>query len=784
MPGYDFRTLSAFDFEHLVRDLLQKELKVRLESFKRGRDSGIDMRLRVRARLNAVVQCKHYVESGYSRLLSHLKKSEVPKVQALKPKRYVLATSVGLTPANKDELAALFAPYCQGSADVFGADDLNNLLGRHPEVEQAHFKLWLTSTAVLEALLNSDLINESKAERRRIERRLRLYVQHRSYQRARELLEQHHHCIIAGQPGIGKSTLAEILTVAYLGHGYEVIVISEDIRDAFRLHNPTRRQLFVYDDFLGTTALEAKLHKNEEDALLRLIDAVSHSENTRLLLTTREYILNQARQVHEKLANAKIDIARCTITVDSYTKVERAAILHNHIWFSELPQEYKTALLVKKSYNRILAHDNYIPRIIEWMTAPTLAGSVKPSEYVERFLYNLDHPHALWEHAFEHQLSDKAQHLLIAAWTMPEVGIRHLEEAFDAYRASICAEYNISRSPNDFRLALKELEQAFLSVTMETVEGGGQGRVVKVLHPSVIDFLEFRLAGLPREIGRLIDSAIAFEQVERLWVLARASKSYGELEEKLWAASSRLFSSPNVLLARVAYGRSSAVRYQPRGRSREGRLVVLCRQLPSARTDAGARILEEQGRAYFDWLGEGYRPSAPAIQTLMQAVTRKDLNVGACIQDMRRIVKDALLSDSLDTDELECIAYLASEDAALFSQDDRERLECEIDHYIELYVDDSNESDDLDRADGVLSQLGELLKVFVAGPKDLIEERRKELERKAEGDGDHLYDQWRDAQAEYEDEEELVDSMFDVFAGDGPLGEDQGDEEEEFDDAP
>jgi hypothetical protein len=36
MPNYDFRSLSDYDFEQLVRDLLQKELQVSLEAFKKG----------------------------------------------------------------------------------------------------------------------------------------------------------------------------------------------------------------------------------------------------------------------------------------------------------------------------------------------------------------------------------------------------------------------------------------------------------------------------------------------------------------------------------------------------------------------------------------------------------------------------------------------------------------------------------------------------------------------------------------------------------------------------
>jgi len=103
MPDYDFKTLSPIDFEILIRDLLQKELKISLESFKAGRDEGIDLRFCADNSNHLIVQCKHYAESGFKQLLRDLKK-ELGKVKKLNPKRYVFVTSVGLSPGNKDKI--------------------------------------------------------------------------------------------------------------------------------------------------------------------------------------------------------------------------------------------------------------------------------------------------------------------------------------------------------------------------------------------------------------------------------------------------------------------------------------------------------------------------------------------------------------------------------------------------------------------------------------------------------------------------------------------------------
>src|ERR1051325_4596749 len=148
MADYDFRSLSSYDFALLARDLLQAELQIRLESFSAGRDSGIDFRFRS-GETNLIVQCKHYVDSRYEALASLLRRKERAKIDLLSPSRYILATSVSMTPARKAEIQKILGPACAEPSDIFGLEDLNNLLARHGDVERKHFKLWLTSEPVL-----------------------------------------------------------------------------------------------------------------------------------------------------------------------------------------------------------------------------------------------------------------------------------------------------------------------------------------------------------------------------------------------------------------------------------------------------------------------------------------------------------------------------------------------------------------------------------------------------------------------------------------------------------
>jgi hypothetical protein len=119
-----------------------------------------------------------------SQTASHLRNNELPKIVALKPDRYVLVTSVALTPDNKDAIVDALNPHVRTPSDVCGATELAALLRKHPEIEKAHYKLWLTSTAVLERILHSAEHCQTDFQIDRIRRKLPIFVQNEAYPRA------------------------------------------------------------------------------------------------------------------------------------------------------------------------------------------------------------------------------------------------------------------------------------------------------------------------------------------------------------------------------------------------------------------------------------------------------------------------------------------------------------------------------------------------------------------------------------------------------------------------
>ncbi|WP_408099235.1 restriction endonuclease [Peredibacter sp. HCB2-198] len=89
------------DFKKLSGDLLNRKLGIRLESFKEVKDQESDLRFASGEGGEFIVQCKHYLKSGFANLKSKIINEELAKITKLNPTRYILVTSVALSPKEK-----------------------------------------------------------------------------------------------------------------------------------------------------------------------------------------------------------------------------------------------------------------------------------------------------------------------------------------------------------------------------------------------------------------------------------------------------------------------------------------------------------------------------------------------------------------------------------------------------------------------------------------------------------------------------------------------------------
>lgn len=509
MKNYDFLILQHNEFECLARDLLQKKERIFIESFTIGKDGGIDLRFAPIKGKKAIVQAKRY--RTYSELLSNLKK-EVSKVAAMSLDRYIVCTSVGLTPGNKDEIKQLFHPHIISTEDIIGRDDLNNLLGLYPEIEKQYYKLWLGSTDVLDSLINNRINNWSEFRLEKIREDIYKYVMNDSFGKAVEILDNHRYVIISGIPGIGKSTLANMLVYKYLADGYEEFVyITGNIDDILQKYQKGKKQIFMFDDFLGSTVFE-KGEQGFDSKLLSIIETISKSSDKLFVLTTREYILSQAKEEYEKLSLSNIDISKCTIDFKDYNKAIRAKILYNHLAGADIPLEYLHEIISQKRYKQIVDHQNFNPRIIETIVNQRLWEQVHVNEFFPKIMEMFNKPVVVWDFPFR-KLDSYARYALLVLRTLGgSVLLDDWKEAFISFLQNNFYLLHMTFDEDKWNSALKVLSDCFICIDMY-----GGSHKVSFHNPSVPEFLETHLKDRKEMQKMLLSGAIYEEQTYTLF---------------------------------------------------------------------------------------------------------------------------------------------------------------------------------------------------------------------------------------------------------------------------
>jgi hypothetical protein len=472
--------------------------------------------------------------------LSHIRNVEAAKVAALAPDRYVLATSVDLTVDAKNSLRDLLSPFVRTTGDIYGVAEIASLLRARPHIVRRHMKLWLSSTAILQSLLNRDIEVRSQALREDLDETLRLFVPNDSYGRAADILEQEHVCVIAGPPGIGKSTLAQMLVATHAAEGYEVVDATWDLGDVDRAWSDDVRQVFYVDDFLGQTVLDERRASAASLSLPALLRKVHRSDNKRFVLTTRGYIVAQARERFDKLDYQDFSPLTCTLDISDFGRSAKASILYNHVYFSKLPEETKALFADRRNYSRIVDHPNYNPRVLEHVLLRTDITTQYPTA-VDAVIDHLDHPRRIWEHVVENVLDDAEIAVLMCLFSLGNARLDTLEQAWAAYHDDTPA------GERTFRRSMKRLEGTMIRLYGERPEY----LTVAFSNPSVEDYLRSYLGSNRRILAHLLTTAISFRQVHRMWDSARSGQgqqilyALGELNDILADAALRTVELPS-----------------------------------------------------------------------------------------------------------------------------------------------------------------------------------------------------------------------------------------------
>jgi hypothetical protein len=538
---YDFSTLNDKDLEKLVCDLFNAKFDLQLQSFKSGKDKGVDLRYSGDGKVpKIVVQVKHFYRSGYEVLLSKLKTQELPKVRKLAPQRYIVATSVPLSAFQKDEICHALDPYILTSDDVFGKDDLNRLL-RDPKcngIEQKWHKLWLSSTESISAILNNAVIGRSDYLKEEIQRRLKIYVHTINFNEAIKILNEQKVLLITGSPGIGKTTLAQMIVYHLLRDGFKIYHV-ENIKEAEDNYSldPDAKQIFYFDDFLGSNLLDIGGIGNRESQIAGFIERIQHSKNKFFLLTSRTVILNQAYRKYEKIKNSSLSSSKFELRIEDYSMLQKAEILYNHLYFDEVRGELRDVISAEKFYKRIISHKNYSPRLISFFTSKYKVGGFNPDQYRNFVITSLEKPSEIWQHSFENQIGEEERHFLMTLLVLGTEAEKAIVTAAWISRLKFEAKHHqLMLASNVEERTFKDLLNGFIKSEMYTTQINGatklEKHIIKFINPSLKDFLieRFRCGTLERE--NILRASIWMFQLWE-WKSLRGNQALSLHEQKM-----------------------------------------------------------------------------------------------------------------------------------------------------------------------------------------------------------------------------------------------------------
>ncbi len=262
---------------------------------------------------------------------------------------------------------------------VWGGDDVCDLLDASPPIHRAFPQLLSIRDLdqLIAGVLNHESIQRSSAALDIAKELVPVFAPTSGYDRAWSVLRKHHFAVLEGPPEVGKSVIAWMVALTQSSIGWEAIY-SRTPDDFFKMHEPSREQVFIADDAFGRTEYDpsrTSIWESQLDLVLRRLDPRHW-----LIWTSRKHILERAVASMDVQGRARSfpDPGAVLVDVQSLSLEERSLVLFRHARSANLEQDARA--IVRKHAQRILDDPNFTPermRRFVGESLPSLAADFK-----------------------------------------------------------------------------------------------------------------------------------------------------------------------------------------------------------------------------------------------------------------------------------------------------------------------------------------------------------------------------------------------------------------------
>ena len=522
--------MTTSDFENFAIEIVKKKFENKsLHGFKEGRDAGIDGIDDIKSP-TLIIQAKRWqVTKNKTTAVKHLKE-EIDKIALTKEKygwvtdfKYVIVTSMGLSPANLKEIrdyADEIIPNAIPTDDYIIYSSTLTTLSQQKEYRDVFMDYGLLEKDI-SIILKSDRLKSVEAESQEYfsDFDSKYFVETSFLGEAYHILQREHIVLIQGPAGIGKTTTCSMLGNLFLNNDdnvFDVIVRRvEEINEVLKLYHEVYRgsedrNLFVvFDDFLGRNKFDVEERILQD--IRKLYSASTYTNNLFICLNSRTQIVQDATSMNsefQKLINEKFSEERnFIIDLSKYSDEERAHIFRKvfkrkaHYLENddkkELVEKYND--LIGRDWTRIVQHRNYFPRLVE-----LIANNFKDSNenFYDYVVYNLEHPNQLYNNLFNN-LKDEEKYLLFSLLRFDSFPIKE-EWLINSLHA-------LELNPTfDFKKSLKKLDGSWVNFKKESFDDDS---MVDFFNPSIIDFLNDKLKEYPKIIEKITKNSIYLHQL-------------------------------------------------------------------------------------------------------------------------------------------------------------------------------------------------------------------------------------------------------------------------------